>query len=188
LPARGLLGTYTFYGVVTSMAAGIFGSAFLDAVGIWPNPPDWSGFLIGGLALLGVWALTVSPVRRGTRVLLTVEGITVLLILLVGLVVLVKLIGGSGGKHLTLTPFSVAPGTDTSALFLGVVFGFLSFAGLEAAATLGEEARNPAGTFREPSWEPRSSVASTSSSSPGSRCRASVRTTPGSPPSPSPGP
>jgi len=64
----GLLGTYIFYGIVTSMAAGIFGSAFLDAVGIWPSPPDWSGFLIGGLALLGVLALTISPVRRGTRV------------------------------------------------------------------------------------------------------------------------
>ena len=30
-----------------------------------------------------------------------------------------------------------------SILFLGVVFGFLSFAGFEAAATLGEEAKNP---------------------------------------------
>jgi amino acid transporter len=30
-----------------------------------------------------------------------------------------------------------------STLFLGVVFGFLSFAGFEAAATLGEEARHP---------------------------------------------
>jgi amino acid transporter len=39
--------------------------------------------------------------------------------------------------------FTVAPGTDASALFLGVVFGFLSFAGFEAAATLGEEAREP---------------------------------------------
>jgi amino acid transporter len=139
----GLLGTYTFYGVVTSMASGLFGSAFLDAVGIWKDPPTWSGFLIGGLALVGVWWLTVSPVRRGTRVLLSVEGVTVLLILLVSVVVLVKLLGGSGGRHVTLSPFSVAPGTDTSTLFLGVVFGFLSFAGFEAAATLGEEAREP---------------------------------------------
>src|SRR6266567_2640315 len=30
----GLLGTYTFYAVVTSTAAGIFGTAFLQAVGI----------------------------------------------------------------------------------------------------------------------------------------------------------
>src|SRR5919112_1989248 len=58
----GLLGTYTFYAVVTSMASGIFGAAFLDAVGIWNDPPSWSGFLIGGVALLGVYALTISPV------------------------------------------------------------------------------------------------------------------------------
>ena len=34
----GLLGTYTFYAVVTASAAGIFGTAFLQAVGIWPQP------------------------------------------------------------------------------------------------------------------------------------------------------
>jgi amino acid transporter len=39
--------------------------------------------------------------------------------------------------------FSLQHGTGISALFLGVVFGFLSFAGFEASATLGEEARNP---------------------------------------------
>jgi amino acid transporter len=143
----GLLGTYCFYGVVTSMASGLFGSAFLDGIGVWNDPPSWSGFLIGGLALVGVWWLTVSPVRRGTRVLLTVEGVTVLLILLVALVVLVRLATGFEGRHLTLTPFTVAPGTDASALFLGVVFGFLSFAGFEAAATLGEEAREPRRTI-----------------------------------------
>ena len=37
----------------------------------------------------------------------------------------------------------MTPGTSFSALFLGVVFGFLSFAGFEAAATLGEEANRP---------------------------------------------
>src|ERR1700750_1139013 len=35
----GLLGTYTFYAVVTSAAAGIFGTAFLQEVGIWDKPP-----------------------------------------------------------------------------------------------------------------------------------------------------
>ncbi len=39
--------------------------------------------------------------------------------------------------------FKVEPGTDTSTLFLGIVFGLLSFAGFEAAATLGEEAHEP---------------------------------------------
>ena len=48
-----------------------------------------------------------------------------------------------GGAELTLDVFKVEPGTDTSTLFLGIIFGLLSFAGFEAAATLGEEARNP---------------------------------------------
>ena len=141
----GLLGTYTFYAVVTSTAAGRFLTSFLDGLGIWNNPPQWAPFLFALLALLGVYALTVSPVRRGTRFLLTVEGLTVLLILVVSVIILAKLAAGSApnGKEITFTPFAVQPGTETSALFLGVVFGFLSFAGFEAAATLGEEARQP---------------------------------------------
>ena len=140
-----LLGTYTFYGVVTSMASGIFGSAFLDAVGLWNDPPAWSGFLIGAIALAGVYLFTVSPVRQGTRVLLSVEAVTVALILVVTAVVLVRLAVGDApdDRGLTLSPFTVPSGTGSSALFLGAVFGFLSFAGFEAAATLGEEARRP---------------------------------------------
>jgi amino acid transporter len=127
------------------MATGIFGASFLDEIGIWTGQPTWAPFLVGCLGLLGVLALTISPVRRGTRVLLTVEGATVLLILVVSVVVLVKLLTGTapGGHTFTLDVFKVPEGTPTSALFLGVVFGFLSFAGFEAAATLGEEARHP---------------------------------------------
>src|SRR5947209_11175592 len=87
-----LLGTYMFYGVVTSMAAGIFGTSFLHELGLWDNPPAWAPFLVGGLALVAVLLLTVSPVRSATRILLTVEGVTVLLILVVSVVVLVRLL------------------------------------------------------------------------------------------------
>jgi amino acid transporter len=48
-----------------------------------------------------------------------------------------------GGLRPTWDVFRVTPGTDASTVFLGAVFGFLSFAGFEAAATLGEEAREP---------------------------------------------
>src|SRR5690349_1924026 len=121
-----LLGTYTFYGVVTSMATGIFGTSFLDEIGVWNNPPTWAPFLIGALALVGVFLLTISPVRNGTRILLTVEGITVLLILVVSVVVLIRLVSGSApqGHGFTLSVFTVPPGTRVSTLFLGVVFGF----------------------------------------------------------------
>ena len=140
-----LMGTYCFYGVVTSTAAGIFGTSFLQQVGLLTDPPGWVPFLISALVLVLVWLLTVIPVRGGTRVLLTVEGVTVALILAVSVAVLMHLFAGTapGGLRPTWSVFTVAPGTDTSALFLGVVFGFLSFAGFEAAATLGEEARQP---------------------------------------------
>ncbi len=141
----GLLGTYTFYGVVTSSATGIFGTAFLQEIGVWPHPPTWAPFILVAVALALALLLTISPAKRGTSILLTVEGATVALILIVTAIVLVRLVSGSapGDHHFTLSVFSVQPGTDASTLFLGVVFGFLSFAGFEAAATLGEEAANP---------------------------------------------
>jgi amino acid transporter len=141
----GLLGTYTFYAVVTASAAGIFGTAFLQAVGAWPNPPTWAPWFLLALVLALVLLLAVIPARRGAGVLLSVEGTTVALILLITAVVLVRLLAGNapGHQHFTWSVFQVAPGTSSSALFLGVVFGFLSFAGFEAAATLGEEAKRP---------------------------------------------
>ena len=141
----GLLGTYTFYAVVTASAAGIFGTAFLQVVGIWPHPPSWAPFVLLAVALALALLLAIMPVRRGAGVLLSVEGTTVALILVVTAVVLVRLLAGNapGHEHFTWSVFKVTPGTSTSHLFLGVVFGFLSFAGFEAAATLGEEANRP---------------------------------------------
>ncbi len=141
----GLMGTYIFYAVVTASAAGIFGSAFLEAVGIWHNPPSWAPFVLAAVALVLVLFLAVMPARRGAGVLLSVEGVTVVLILVVTAVVLVRLLAGNAPDHhhFTWTVFQVTPGTSFSGLFLGVVFGFLSFAGFEAAATLGEEANHP---------------------------------------------
>ena len=141
----GLVGTYTFYAVVTSSAAGIFGTAFLNTAGAWPHPPSWAPFLLAGVALAVTLVVAVFPARRGTNVLLSVEGATVALILIVTVIVLVRLLSGSAPQHhhFTLSVFSVPAGTSFSPLFLAVVFGFLSFAGFEAAATLGEEATHP---------------------------------------------
>lgn len=141
----GLLGTYSFYGVVTASATGIFGTAFLQQIGVWDAPPSWAPFLLAAVALLLALYLTIIPARRGTGVLLTVEGVTVALIVVITAVVLVRILSGSapGDASFDLSVFVPEPGTDGSAIFLGIVFGFLSFAGFEAAATLGEEARNP---------------------------------------------
>ena len=140
-----LAGTYMFYGVVTSMAGGRFASDFLNALGIWKNPPSWSGFLLGAIGMLVVWVIAVSPARGGTRLLLAAEAITVTLIVVVTVVVFAKLAGHSapGGLGVDWKVFSLPSGTPLSTIFLGVVFGFLSFAGFEAASTLGEETKQP---------------------------------------------
>ncbi|CAB4338432.1 MAG: amino acid permease [Actinobacteria bacterium] len=142
----GLLGTYTFYSVVSTMATGVFGTALLDQLGLVSDAGDGIiPFIIGGLGLIGIVTLAVSSVKRGARLLLIVEGGTVVLILLTAVVVLIKLLTGNApaGQTFTLSVFSVPAGLDASTIFLGVVFGFLSFAGFEAAATMGEEANAP---------------------------------------------
>ncbi len=139
----GLLGTYTFYAVVTSSAAGTLGTAFLTQAGIWPDPPSWGPFVLTAVALIGAWLLAALPARRGTSTLLAVEGATIAVILLVTVVILVRLLAGGapGGARFTMAVF--VPETGLSGVFLGAVFGFLSFAGFEAAATLGEETHDP---------------------------------------------
>jgi amino acid transporter len=140
-----LTGTYIFFGVVTSMAGGRFLAALLNTIGVWNNPPVWSGFLLGAIGMVLVWWLATTPVRAGTRVVLFVEAVTVLLILAVTATIVYKLATHTapGGRRIDWSVFTIPHGIGTSTLFLGVVFGFLSFAGFEAASTLGEEAREP---------------------------------------------
>jgi amino acid transporter len=141
----GLVGTYVFYAVTTAAAAGIFGTGLLDSLGIWTHQPSWSPWIIITFVLALALVLAALPTRRGTNTLLIIECATVTLILLVTVVVFVRLLAGNAPGHVpfTMKVFTVPPGTGVSALFLGVVFGFLSFAGFEASSTLGEEARNP---------------------------------------------
>ena len=140
-----LIGTYMFYACVTAAAAGIFGSDFLDRIGVWNNPPGWSQFLIAFIALAGAYVLGSFPARSATRLLLSLEGLTVLLILVVAVIVLAKVIGGDtpSNQGFTLKVFDPAGGISMGDIFKGSVFGFLSFAGFEAAATLGEETKDP---------------------------------------------
>jgi len=141
----GLIGTYTFYGLVTSSAAGIFGASFLDVIGVWNDQPWWSGFLVGAVALGLALFFAITPAKRAGAVLLSTEGVTVLLIIVVAAIVAIKIAlnQAPGDAHFTADIWKVPAGTSNSALFLGIIFGLLSFAGFEAAATLGEEADNP---------------------------------------------
>ena len=136
---------YVLFDVYIAIAAGRFITDEIDRSGIWPGVPEYMVFVFAGVTLLVVLYFATRSIHGGTRFLLVVEGLTVLLILVVAAVVLTKLLAHTapGGQSFDTTVFTPTPGTGLSSVFLGVVFGFLSFGGFEAAATLGEETSHP---------------------------------------------
>jgi amino acid transporter len=140
-----LFGAYFAFIITTSMTAGIFGASFLQAIGLWHTTPTIAPWLIALGSVAVCLVMAISPVKRSMRTLLWVEVLTASLIVLIGVVVFIRVATGHAPQHqpFTLNMFTVPPGIGISTLFLGIVFGFLSFAGFEAAATLGEEATNP---------------------------------------------
>jgi amino acid transporter len=140
-----LLGAYTSFVVTTAITAGIFGANFLGALGVWHTAPTIAPWLLALATVLGCIWMAIFPVKRSTRLLLWVEVATALLILAISCIVVVRVATGHSPvhTHFTLNMFTVPSGIGISSLFLGVVFGFLSFAGFEASASLGEEAVNP---------------------------------------------
>jgi amino acid transporter len=139
-----LLGTYIAYAATTIAGVGLFGAAFLDSTGVWDDGTNnWIPISLAAFAL--VWLLAVTGTRLSARTLLTIEGATIGLILLVTVVVFAKLLGGDapGGQTFTADVFTLPADADVSALFWAITFGFLSFAGYEVASTLGEETENP---------------------------------------------
>jgi amino acid transporter len=140
-----LSGTYVLYALLTAVVAGIYGTIFLNDVGIINSQPTWLEYLIGALVIVLAGTLAAVPAAKATDTILSFEGITMTLIIIAAVIVAIKLIGhtGPGHLHFTTSVFTPAKGVSSSDIFLGVVFGFLSFAGFEAAAALGGEAAKP---------------------------------------------
>jgi amino acid transporter len=137
-----LFGFY-FVSVPAAMAGvGVFASAFLDATGIW-HGDHW--FVIALIATVAVTALATQQARAAVRALIGFEGLSMLTIVVLIIVIFAKLIFGGAPHHqtFTLSVFAPSHGVAFSAVMLAVVFGFLSFAGFEGAASLGEETNDP---------------------------------------------
>ncbi len=137
-----LLGTYWVSAGVTMVSMGIFGSAFLQETGLWPHA---SWLLIAVVGLAAAWLAAFFDVRLLTRSLLTLEGISVTLILILIGTIIYDLASGSAphGQTITASVFVLPKGAGLGALGVATVFGFLSFAGFEGSAALGEETNNP---------------------------------------------
>jgi amino acid transporter len=129
-----LFGTYLAFTAASIAEVGDFAQTFLGDLHV---NIDWLPLaLIAGVI---IWVLAYSDIALSTRLTLILEGISVLLIAVLTVVILTR--GGASGT-LTAQPFT--PGDQPfSNVGLAAVFGFLSFAGFEGAATLGEETRNP---------------------------------------------
>jgi amino acid transporter len=137
-----LLGTYLAFTIASTAEAGLFGVAFFESSGIW-NGAEW--LVIALVAGVLIALLAYGDIRVATRSLLGLEGISVILIVVLVVVIFAKLIGGSApsGQGLTADIFKIPSGTSLDTVATAAVFGFLSFAGFEGAASLGEETDNP---------------------------------------------
>lgn len=139
-----LLGTYLAFTVASTAEVGLFFSSFLASTGI-ADSADWIWIALVAAAPMAL--LAYGDIRVATRSLLTMEGISVLLIVILVVVIFVRLIAGSAPDDQGFAlgdAFSLPGGTTLDAVATAAVFGFLSFAGFEAAASLGEETDEPA--------------------------------------------
>lgn len=137
-----LFGTYLAYSALTITGCGIFGAAFLSGTGIWPHATWFPVAITFGVA---TFVMTYTDVRVIMRSLLGMEGISVALILIIIAAIFGRIIFGSPPDHqvLTLQTFTLPHGVSLGNFGLATVFAFLSFAGFEGAASLGEETNKP---------------------------------------------
>lgn len=100
------------------------------------NVPWWIFSLFGMAIILG---LSIRSIKASVNVDLTLLALEVVIFVILS--VLAILHAGSGNTIKAFVPSSAPHGI--SGVGLGVVFGILSFIGFDAAATLGEETKNP---------------------------------------------
>jgi amino acid transporter len=136
-----LLGTYVFFLICTLAATGVFTHAFLQAVGLESTGP-WLVVALIAAVLVGV--LNSRDTRVTARTLLVIEAVGILAMLILAAVIVARTATGSapGGQTLDLSVFSPS-GVHFGAIMTATVFAFLSWAGFEACASLGEETDDP---------------------------------------------
>jgi amino acid transporter len=128
-----LLLMYVTLSAGSTALVGNFGAAALGHAGL-EGPHLWLFVAVLG-AFFAVW-LTCRDTQLAARLMLALEGVSVLAILLLAIVVLTRI-------HLSLLPFKPEPGHSWAGIGYGIVFAVLAFAGFEGATTLGEETRSP---------------------------------------------
>jgi amino acid transporter len=136
-----MLGAYVGFAIGTLALTAAFTNAFIAQM----QPDDETPFQVPWLVIVVIGAvisflLAGRDIRLLAKILLVIEGIGIL-----SMVVLVAVIFAKGGAPTTGVDFSVFTfdGVSASAVISGVVAAFLSWAGFEACASMGEETDDP---------------------------------------------
>lgn len=128
-------GTLADFGLFVQTAVmRLTGSTMSD---VWMLP------LAAGLLLLG-YLIALRPIKTVGNLLLSIEGVSVLVITGVSLLAFgVMILGrGSADQQVTFSDFSLA-GVSMSALGIALTFALVSVAGFEGAAAVGESTKDP---------------------------------------------
>jgi amino acid transporter len=112
---------------------GNFGAAALGHAKI-EGPHLW--FVVAVLSAFSTVWITWRGMQFAARLMLVLEGASLLAILLLAIVILTQV-------PLSLQPFTPEPDHGWAGIGYAIVFAVLSYAGFEGATTLGEETRNP---------------------------------------------
>src|SRR5215472_12014806 len=140
-PRFGFLSAWALMLVYASFAGGIYAGTADEAqpaFGALGLHLAWQVYAI--VAFVLVLALAYLDIKISATVILAVEGVAITLVIIACGIILAK--GGFHGHAFSSAPFR-PDGVPLSVLGLGIVFTFSAFSGFEAAATLGEESRQP---------------------------------------------
>ena len=132
-----------FYPVLVVLDLVLLGASVQGIITAHGGPEiNWWIFMLGGLVL--IWGVTILGIRLSVRFDLTLLLFEAVVLVALAITILFRVHGGA----LRLTVFNPShSSTGFSGVALGAVFGVLAFTGFEAAAYLGEEARQPRRTI-----------------------------------------
>jgi amino acid transporter len=138
-----MLGAYWGFAIGTLALTAAFTNAFIAQLQTGNDHPYQAPWLVIVVVAAAISVLLAGrDIRLLAKILLVIEGLGIL-----SMVVLVIVIFAKGGAPSTGIDFSVfsfsGGGVSPSAVITGVVAAFLSWAGFEACASMGEETDDP---------------------------------------------
>jgi len=140
-PAAGFFTGWLFWIGYAMLAPGLFTAfgAFCHdyTLATFHDQVPWWGFSLAAMAV--VCGLSLTSIKASVNVDLSLLVIEVVVFVILSVLAIIT--AGSGNTTAVFLVSSSPKGI--SGVGLGVVFGLLSFIGFDAAATLGEETRNP---------------------------------------------